>query len=152
MQLFPVCYNESENIIRLDGPAGASIMLSILLKAKFGEAFDPIILFHEPLARIMLGLQERCRRAGPPIAASALIAAGPFTAEDLHRIAEAVLNESDRAAWWSMSREQRATYLRGIVAAPHTMSDAQLQAVFDNIESGLWNRRRVVEAADKAKL
>jgi len=61
-------------------------MLTFLLKAKFGEAFDPEVLFHEPLARIMSDLQEEClvprRGAG----------AAPFTVEHLHIIAEAILN------------------------------------------------------------
>jgi len=146
MTRFPVRYDRDANTIILDGSGGASIMLTFLFKAKFGEAFDPEVLFHEPLAKIMADLQKECLvppQGGGP---------GPFTAEHLHIIAEAILNQSYRSGWWDMSREGQIDYLRNVIAAPHPMSDEQVDAVFDGVESGLFNRRRVVEIADQGKV
>ncbi len=137
----PVRYDPIANVIKMDGPNGASIMLTTLLKAKFGDALDPLMLFHEPLANIMIGLQENSIRPGRSSGA------GPFTRQVLCAIAEAVLNESIQSGRWRKSREQQALYLRNVVAAPHNMSDEQVETVFDEIKAGLQNRRRLLEAA-----
>ncbi len=151
---FPVRYDPTANAITMEGPGGASIMLTTLLKAKFGDALDPLMLFHEPLAKIMFALAENCIRPSRMILPSPdrPPASGPFTAKMLNDIGEAILNESVHSGWWARSRQQQTDYLRDVVAAPHSMSDEQIEVVFDAIEAGLFHRRRVLDAAAGAKV
>jgi hypothetical protein len=137
---FPISYDPDANTIRLDGQGGAHVMLALLLKAKFGEPLDPEVLLHEPVARLMLDL----RRKG--LAGSAT-EWRPFAPETLHAFAQAILAESFRSDWWRMSGEERSAYVREVVAAPHPISDDQVEAVLDGVESGLFRLREVVEAA-----
>jgi hypothetical protein len=141
---FPVRFDPETNTIQLDGRSGVRVLLSVLLKAKFGDALDPEVLLHAPLAAIMAEMRGR---AEYPTEGEA---EGPFSPEVLHIIATRVLEESWRSAWWSMSKDQQVSYLRDVVAAPHPLSDAQIDSIFDSIKTGLYWRRRLIEAADKA--
>jgi hypothetical protein len=141
---FPISYDPASNTITLDGPGGATIMLGLLLKAKFGEAYDPLVLFHEPVAQLMVSLRERA--ALPPDRGCA-----PFAPEVLHAVAERILDESPHLNWWTLSDLEQRSYIRDVVAAPHAISDDEIEAILDGVQAGLARRRESVAAADKAK-
>lgn len=142
---FPVQYDADEGAIRLNGKGGASVMLAFLLKAKFGEAFDPEVLFHPDLAAIMVALRT-----------NGLIdfteTEGPFGLADLDKMASLIVSESWRSGWWNKSRDEQIDFIQNVVVAPHRLSDLQIEFVLEGIESDLHWRRQVVEAADAAKV
>jgi hypothetical protein len=144
---FPIAYDPVRNVIALDGEAGVAVMLALLLKAKFGEAYDPEVLFHEELAQIMCALNERVASpAGEPKAPDA----GSFPREDLFQIAEAIVDESWRSGWWMKTPDERVAYIRDVVAAPHGLSREEMEILVENIDSVMFNLRRVANAAEEA--
>jgi hypothetical protein len=133
MSEFPVQYDADEGTIRLHG------------KAKFGEALDPEVLFHPDLAAMMTAL-----RARGVIQVSDR--EGPFNRLALQSIAGLIVSESWRSGWWQKSRDEQVAFVQNVVVAPHRLSDEQLEDLFDDIESNLQWRRRIVEAADASKV
>ncbi|RZJ36963.1 MAG: hypothetical protein EON87_22890 [Brevundimonas sp.] len=145
MSDFPVQYDADAGIIRLHGKGGASVMLTVLLKAKFGEAFDPDVLFHPDLAAIMIALRER-----------GIIQVsereGPFDRAALQSMARLIVGESWRSGWWQKSRDEQVAFIENVLVAPHHLSAEQMELLFEDIESDLHWRRTIVEAADAPKV
>lgn len=124
-------------------------MLTFLLKAKFGEAYDPETLFHGELADLTRKIHADLpspRTTAP----KSISTEGPFTREALSQIAQAIVLDSPRSGWWSMSRDERVAFIQTVVVAPHSLSEGQLDTLFDYTESVLFNQRRIVGAADEA--
>ncbi|MFK0298958.1 hypothetical protein ACIQTU_07030 [Brevundimonas sp. NPDC090276] len=144
MSDFPVQYDADAGIIQLHGKGGASVMLAFLLKAKFGEALDPEVLFHPDLAAIMIALRAR----GVQISETE----GPFDRVALQSIAGLIVRESWRSGWWQKSRDEQVAFIENVIVAPHRLSAEQIEDLFEDIESDLQWRRRIVEAADAAKV
>lgn len=144
MSDFPIRYDADAGVIQLDGAGGASVLLGVLLKAKFGDAYDPEVLFHPNLAEIMVALQTR--GTVHPQATSA-----PFDRAGLQTLARLIVNESWRSDWWKKSRDEQIDFIQTVVAAPHRLSGEQLDALFEDIETELYWRRRIVDAADGGK-
>jgi hypothetical protein len=145
MSDFPVQYDADEGTIRLNGKGGASVMLTFLLKAKFGEAFDPEVLFHPDLADIMIALRAKSLTDFTQTE-------GPFDLATLNQIASLIVSESWRSGWWGKSRDEQIDFIQNVVVAPHRLSDLQIEFVLEGVDNDLHWRRRIVEAADAAKV
>lgn len=145
MSDFPVQYDADEGTIRLNSKGGASVMLAFLLKAKFGEAFDPEVLFHPDLAAIMIALRANGLT-------NFTETEGPFDVAALDQIASLIVSESWRSGWWNKSRDEQIEFIQNVVVAPHRLSVSEIEFVLEGVDSGLDWRRRVVEAADAAKV
>ena len=139
---FPIVYRPDRNVIELDGASGAVVMLTFLMKAKFGESFDPETLFHQELAGLIRQLQGV---AGFPRDEPGEV----FGREELYLIATHIVQESARSGWWRMERDERLAYLQD-VAAPHRLSEGQVEEIFETVASALFRQREVVRAADDA--
>ncbi len=131
-------FDPETDTIRLNG--SVTVMLALLMKAKFGERFDPETLFHGPLADLIRQLDGASKL--PPREAGDC-----FTRDDLLRIAEAVFSESFQSGWWSMGTEQRREYLQ-VAAAPWILSDDQIEIVREYVEDLLSRSRQIISAAD----
>jgi len=140
---FPLTYDPELHALRLDGPGGASVLVGIFLKAKFGESYDPETLFNPGLASIA---REIFAHSLFPSAA----AEGPFPKEMLFKIARRIVEQSWHTAWWEKSADERVAYLQEVVASPFTFTDEQIGYILEAIERELYLRRRVAHAADAA--
>ena len=136
---FPT-YDAASDSVRLGG--NAAIMLTLLLKAKFGERFDPEMLFHTRLAELIAQLHDASGVAKP-------VPGDHFGPEDLFTIAERVIEQSVSIGWWAMAAEEREAFLQS-AAAPWVLSDGQIEAICENIEALLFRHRETVAAADAA--
>ncbi|MCP5395124.1 MAG: hypothetical protein H6918_00040 [Sphingomonadaceae bacterium] len=139
MKNFPT-YDPEADTLQLNG--AAALLLGIILKAKFGEKFDPDVLLNEPLAGLASQIAVVAR---PDIAGRAI----HFSHEDRWSISKTVFDESGHIGWWSMQAEERAAYLQQ-VAAPYVMHDDQVEQVIDDIEGLLSNAQQVVDASKRA--
>jgi hypothetical protein len=140
MKPFPISYDAVSNTLQLDEEGGAEVMLGILLKAKFGEAFDPDTLFHRPLADLMSGLRKKI--------GSAWDGDGPFTRGQLASLADDIVSESWRSGWWSMTRDERVALVQDVIVAPHRLSAEQMTDLMLDVEGALAAHRRIVDAAE----
>lgn len=140
----PVSFDKDAQVIRLEGSGGLAIMLTFLLKAKFGEAYDSETLFHRQLAELARDLQ-----AALP-ATLRRHSDRPFADDSLFKIATEIVLKGWQTGWWSMSRDERIAYVQDVVVAPHRLSDAQLDTLLEGVETVLFNQRRIVSAADEA--
>jgi len=139
MAAFPT-YDPATDAIRLNGCA--VIMLSLLMKSKFGERFDPETLFHPELSTLINQLHAAAGLQKPG-------AGECFNRADLFTIAEVVLGMSAQIGWWSMPGTDRRALLQG-AAAPWILSEEQLQTIMEDIDDQLFRHREVVAAADAA--
>ncbi|HEY5721638.1 MAG TPA: hypothetical protein VIT45_04895 [Allosphingosinicella sp.] len=139
---FPISYDADRNLIVLDGAGGASIMVAVLLKAKFGEAYDSETLLHSDLADLARQLW-----AASDLPRTARGEA--FTNAQLWLIADRVYADSPMSGWWSMSEMERRKYLED-AAAPHLLSEEQIEFLFEAIDSKLFRSREIVEAAEQS--
>lgn len=131
-------FDPETDTIRLNG--SATVMLTLLIKAKFGERFDPETLFHRPLADLIRQLDRASNLPSREVGDS-------FTRDDVSRIAQEVFGESFQSGWWSMSAEQRGEYLQ-VAAAPWILSSDQIDMVREDVEDLLFRSRQIVAAAE----
>lgn len=131
-------FDPETDTIRLNG--SAVVMLALLMKAKFGERFDPETLFHGPLADLIRQLDRASKLSSREVGEC-------FTRDDLSRIAREVFAESFHSGWWSMSAEQRGEYLQ-VAAAPWILSSEQIDMVREDVEDLLFRSRQIIAAAD----
>ncbi len=131
-------FDPETDTIRLNG--AATVMLTLLMKAKFGERFDPETLFHGPLADLIRQLDSAAKLPSREVGDC-------FTRDDLACIAREVFAESFRSGWWSMSAEQRVEYLQ-VAASPWILSGGQIEMVREDVEDLLFRSRQIVAAAE----
>ena len=138
MAAFPT-YDPTTDTISLNGCA--SIMLTLLMKAKFGEKFDSEVLFHERVAELVRQLDHSLGGTCRP--------AAWLSRADLYEIANGVFHDSFQSGWWSKTAQQREQYLQD-AAAPWVLSTGQIQDITDDIESLLFRARQITSKAASA--
>ena len=136
-------YDPSSDSIRLNG--SARVMLSILLKAKFGARLDPDVLFNENFTELIRQLQRSlCQDdiGGP--------ADQVFSREDLSQLAKDVTSDGSRNGWWLMTDEEKCSFLQSAVA-PWILSEIQIETIFDYVADILNDARCIVSCAEGRK-
>ncbi len=133
-------YDPASDSIHLNG--GATIMLTLLMKARFGERFDPSTLFHPGLTGLIRQLEAASDLPQP-------VAGQCFDHVELHLIASRVYDESINIGWWAMTDAEREAFLQDAVA-PWRLSVAQVQTIVEGASDILDSHRRTVAAADKS--
>jgi hypothetical protein len=139
MAAFPT-YDPTTDTIRLNG--NSVILLTLLMKSKFGERFDPETLFHSELSTLIDQLQAAAGLSKPR-------AGECFDRADLFTIAELVLSRSVHIGWWSMPDAEKRALLQA-AAAPWVLSEEQLQTIMEDVGNQLFRHREVVVAADRS--
>lgn len=139
MSAFPE-YDPEVDAIHLNG--GAIVMLTLLMKAKFGEKFDPEVLFHERVAELIRQLEKAA--GNQPQAATC------FGRDDLDRIARGVFNNSCQNGWWEKGAEQRVQFLQD-AASPWILAPDQIEDIIDTIDSQLSRIAQIADMAERAK-
>lgn len=139
MTQFP-SYDPSSDSIRLNGSVRA--MLTLLLKAKFGERMDPDVLFHEGVTDLIRQLHRSLGESGIGGPADQV-----FTREDLSQLAKDIVSDSSCNGWWSMTNEGRRSFLQA-AAVPWVLSDSQIEVIFDAANDILDDARQIVSCAD----
>ena len=137
---FPT-YDSASDSIQLNG--GAAVMLGLLMKAKFGERFDPETLFHTSLSTLIAKL---CGATDLPTP----VPGECFDRNEVLQIADRVVQQSVSIRWWSMTVVEREAFLQSAVA-PWILSADQVETIILEADTKLWRLRELVNAADKAK-
>lgn len=137
-------YDPEENVIRLKQKGSASLLLSILTAAKFGDYLDARLLMNRIVADLMRQLNDAIERPESPAPA------GPrpsYAKEFLFEIGKQILYEGDHIGWWRMTQNEQKDFIRTVVAAPHSFSDEEVEDIFDAINSGLFHAEQLVQAS-----
>lgn len=139
MSAFPT-YDPLSDAIHLNGCA--VILLTVLMKSKFGERFDPEMLFHPGISTLIGQLQAATGVPKPS-------AGECFNRVDLLTIAENVLWQSPNIGWWAMPSGMKHAFLQS-AAAPWVLSEEQLETITEDVEDRLSRHRELVATADAA--
>ena len=139
MATFPT-YDAASDTINLNG--SAVVLLTLLVKSKFGTRFDPETLFHPDLPILIRELHAATGLSNPA-------AGDSFDRADLITIAKTVVGENINLGWWSMSDSGKRSLLQG-AAAPWVLSEDQVQTIMEDVDDLLFRHREVVAAADAA--
>ena len=137
-------YDKDTDCIRLNG--AQVIMLTLLMKARFGEPFDPEVIFNP-------GVTELIRQLEAALGPERPTPGHCFTShQDMWTIAKAVYDDSFQNGWWGLAESERASFLQDAVA-PWILSDDQIERVIDHVDSRLFSAQRIVkkEAAEHSR-
>ena len=133
-------YDPDEDVIRLNG--GAVILLTFLMKAKFGDRFDPEALLHPGLSQLIRDLDK---------SDAPLFDRNPkFGSEELHAIATEIYGQSWQSGWWTLTAKEQASCVQDAVS-PWVLPDEDVERVIESVENLRWNNARILKAADDAK-
>jgi len=142
---------DDEGNVTFEGRSGQTLLLNVLLRAKYSRPFEPITFLNEWMAQLIRGLHERFVTGLPPqatIAPSPLFADDPETRQDIVR---AIVADASHLGWWAWSRDERAAFVRNMACAPHPISGETVEEVLLSIEERVEAARRLVGAADQAE-
>lgn len=109
---------DDEGNVAFEGRSGQTLLLNILLRAKFAKPFEPITFLNEWMAELIRRLHTRFVAGLPPQPSSPalpLFGDDPETRQD---IVCAIVADASHSGWWTWSREKRAEFIRDVVCAP----------------------------------
>ena len=142
---------DDEGNVAFEGRSGQTLLLNILLRAKFAKPFEPITFLNEWMAELIRGLHTRFLAGLPPEPSSPalpLFGDDPETRED---IVCAIVADASHSGWWTWPREKRAEFIRDVVCAPHPISDETVEEVLLSVQDRVESARRLVAAADQGE-
>ena len=142
---------DDDGNVTFEGRSGQTLLLNVLLRAKYSRPFEPITFLNEWMALLIRGLHERFVAGLPPqptFAQSPLFADDPETRQDIVRV---IVADASRSGWWAWSRDERAAFVRNVACAPHPISEATVEEVMLSIEERVDAARRLVAAADQGE-
>lgn len=140
---------DDEGNVTFEGHSGQTLLLHILMRAKFARPFEPVSFLNEWMAELILGLHTRFRAGLPTQSPQSdgmpLFGDDPQTRLEL---AEVILMDADRTGWWTWSRERQIDFIRSVACVPHLVSNFTVEEVLLLIEDELDRARRLLAAAD----
>jgi hypothetical protein len=140
---------DEEGNVTFEGRPGQTLLLNVLLRAKFARPFEPIAFLNEWMAELVVGLHARFRAGLPPQPARP--AGGPLFGYDSatrDEIAEAIILDAQHSGWWVWPREKQDDFIRNVACCPHPVSQEMIDEVLLTIEDRVESARRLVAAAD----
>ena len=140
---------DEEGNVTFEGRSGRTLLLNVLLRAKFAKPFEPITFLNEWMAEMIRGLHARFRAglpAQPASIQSPLFGDDPETRQD---IVSAIIADASRTGWWVWSRDERVRFIRDVACTPHAISDETVEEILLSIEDEIESARRLVAAADQ---
>jgi hypothetical protein len=140
-------FDPAKKSVTFEGDAGLELLYDLLLRAKFGDGYEKPLLVSPWLAKLLKQLDVALpddgqwfpEKPGQPI----------FDTDDLLAMGDAVIEEGHTVGWWTMTEPERRTYLRETIAAPHPLSDLEVEFIEADIDAALAQARRLVEDASE---
>jgi hypothetical protein len=137
-------FDPARKSVTFEGEQGLELLYDLLLRAKFGDGYEKPLLISPWLAALLKQLDKALpdegqwfpEKPGQPI----------FDTDDLLAMGDAVIEEGHTVGWWTMTGPERRGYLRDTVAAPHPLTDAELDFIERDIDAAVEQARRLVEA------
>ena len=140
---------DDEGNVFFEGRPGQTLLLSVLLRAKFAQPLEPVTFLNEWMAELIAGLHGRFRAGLPsqPSEPAGFPQFGEDTATRLD-IAGAIVQDAQNLGWWSWSMERQANFIRNVACAPHPISDTAVEEILLAIQDRVEGARRLVSEAD----
>lgn len=140
-------FDPEAKTVTFQGDEGLKVLFDLLLRAKFGDGYEKPLLVSPWLAALLKRLDRVVNHAelrfperiGQPI----------FDTDDLLAMGDAVVEEGHTVGWWTMSEAERRAYLRETIAAPHPLTDLEIEFIESDINAALEQARRLVEDASE---
>ena len=140
-------FDPEKKSVTFAGDEGLELIYDLLLRAKFGDGYEKPLLISPWLAALLKQLDQALpddgqwfpERPGQPI----------FDTDDLLAMGDAVIEEGHTVGWWSMTEPEKRLYLRETIAAPHPLTDLEVEFIEADIDAALEQARRLVEDASE---
>jgi hypothetical protein len=140
-------FDPDAKTVTFHGDAGLDLLYDLLLRAKFGDGYEKPLLISPWLAALLNQLDQALpddgqwfpEKPGQPI----------FDTDDLLAMGDAVIEEGHTVGWWTMTEPEKRAYLRNVVAAPHPLTDLEVEFIESDIDAALQQARRLVADADE---
>jgi len=108
-------------------------------KAKFGQPYDPEILFNDRMSSILEFIGMDCSEGGDFPDSWAIV-----------DIADAIFRNSESIGWWKMNAEERQKYTREIVLRPHFAKDSAIEEIILAVDDMLYSYARIVQISNSS--
>jgi len=125
-----------------DGQPVAHFLKTLIMKAKFGEKFDPLITFHDGWAADLL---QACHAKSTPVQDTRVPSAPKYFLDDgmtqsdwdlkdfFHDITAAITHVVGKGNWAQQNRDGRENFIKNAIA-PHPISDARIRDMIEDID------------------
>jgi len=137
-----VDFDPESKAATFSGDGGLILLMHLLLKAKFGEPFHGDI-FLNPWVNALVREVDSVSDKPQPVKA----AATAWGREFLLAMGREIALQGESAGFWAMTAGERKAFIRDVAAAPHRLSDTEVEIVLDAIDSTVWNADRLVRAS-----
>jgi hypothetical protein len=141
-----VDFDPESKTATFSGSVGLSMLMHLLLKAKFGEPFHGDILLNPWVNGLIREvdaasgqIDELPRRPDPR--------GLTWDDEFLTRLGFEIVAHASKVGYWSMSREDQRTFICDEAAAPHRLAEADIEFIFDAIEEQVQRAERLTRLA-----
>ena len=139
-------FDPAAKTVTFHGDAGLDLLYDLLLRAKFGDGYEKPLLVSPWLAALLKQLdvflpddgQWFPEQPGRPI----------FDEDDLLAMGDAVIEEGHTVGWWTMTEPEKRTYLREVIAAPHPLTDAEVEFIERDIDGAVEQAKQLVAAVN----
>jgi len=141
---------DEEGNVTFEGRSGQTLLLNVLLRAKFARPLEPITFLNPWMAELIRSLNLRLRAGLPAQPASPHLPLFGDDAETRQDIASAIVADASHLGWWNRSRAEQAAFIREVACAPHSISEETIEEVLLAIEDGVESARRLLAAVDQS--
>lgn len=138
-------FDPDKKSVTFEGDAGLTVLFDLLLRAKFGDGYEKPLLVSPWLATLLKQLDTVVHPA--ELRFPERLDQPVFDQDDLLAMGDAVIEEGHTVGWWTMTEPERRIYLRDTIAAPHPLTDLQIEFIESDIDAALEQARRLVEDA-----
>lgn len=138
----PILFNGSDIIF--SGERGANLLMSFLLKAKYGQALDPEILFNKSVSDMLNIIRDKfySNSEFPQYI-------GKLDHEHLYLISRNLVENAKQIGWWRKNYEGKARFIKDIVMAPYEIDDESLDYIIASTSDIILAIRRNLELHDE---
>ncbi|MFN3669261.1 MAG: hypothetical protein ACK4VY_08120 [Brevundimonas sp.] len=140
---------DDEGNVTFEGRSGQTLLLNVLLRAKFARPLEPITFLNAWMAELIIGLNRRFQAGLPSQTTSSQWHLFGDDPETRQAISDAIVADAPHLGWWNWPRSKQAEFIREVACAPHLVSEETIEEVLLSIEDRIESARRLVAAADQ---
>lgn len=138
----PILFDGSD--IVFSGERGATLLMSFLLKAKYGQALDPEILFNKDVSEILNIVRDKfCSNS------SFSQDIENFDRKCLFSISKKIVESAKQIGWWKKNYEEKVCFIKDIAIAPYRIDGESVDYIIESTSDIIFSMKRDIQLHDE---